>query len=128
MKRRASFCFNTCVCKYKSKKYYCWHSFTMATHLPWLFALRISHGYLPWEFAAAICRGYLPWEFAVTICHGFFVYVSKSFLVYVSKSCLYGSKPFLDASKCFLFVKYSLLMVSPFKSIWLQFTNEKHYF
>ena len=146
MKRRASFCFKTCVWKYKSKKYYCWHSFTVATHLPWLFAVKICRGYLPqlfavaicrgnltwlfavgichgylqWLFAVGICRSYLPWEFAVAICRenllglfavGFFVYVSKSFLVCVSKSCLYGSKPFLDMSKSFLFVKCSLLMV-----------------
>ena len=141
MKRSASFCFKTCVWSYKSKKYYCWHSFTVATHLPWLFAVKICRVYLPWEFVAAICRsylswlfavgiyrGYLPWEFTVANCHGnlpqlfavriccdylqwVFADVSKSFLVYVSKSCLYGNKPFLDVSKSFLFVKCSLLMV-----------------
>ena len=48
------------------------------------------------EFAARICRGYLPREFAAGICRGYlpFVFVSKSFSVYVSKSCLYESKPF----------------------------------
>ena len=35
------------------------------------------------------------WEFAVGICRGVFVYISESFFVYVSKSCLYGGKPFL---------------------------------
>ena len=121
MKRSASFCFKTCAWSYKSKKYYCWHSFTVATHLPWLFAVAICRSYLPWEFAVGICRSYLPWEFTVANCHEnlpqlfavriccdylpwVFVYVSKSFLVYVSKSCLYGSKSFL-------FVKCSLLMV-----------------
>ena len=53
---------------------------------------------LPWLFAAGICRGYLPREFAIAICLGFFVYVSESFFVCVSKSCLYGSKPFLYLS------------------------------
>ena len=104
----------------------------MATHLPWLFAVKICRGYLSQLFAVGICRGHLPWEFAAAICRGNsprlltaaicrenllwlfavgFVYASKSFLVYVSKSCLYGSKPFLDVSKSFLFVKCSLLMV-----------------
>ena len=81
----------------------------MATHLPWLFPVKICRGYLrsylpwelavaicrgnlPWLFAVGICRGYLPWEFAVAICRWIFLYVSKSFLVYVSKSCLYGWK------------------------------------
>ena len=137
MKRRASFCFKTCVWKYNSKKYYCWHSFTVATHLSWLFAVKICRGYLPQLFAVAICRGsftclfavgichgylqwifavgifcsYLPWEFAGAICRGFFLYVSKSSLVCASKFCLYGSKPFLDVRKSFLFVKCSLLKV-----------------
>ena len=66
---------------------------------------------LPWEFAVAICRRILPWEFAAGICRGFFVFVSKTFFVYVSKSCLYGSKPFLHVSKTFLFVRFSLLTV-----------------
>ena len=100
-------------------------------NLPHLFAVGIC-GYLPQLFAVAICRGnlpgYLPWEFTLANCHEnlpqliavriccdylpwVFVYVSKSFLVYVSKSCLYGSKPFLDVSKSFLFVKCPLLMV-----------------
>ena len=65
MKRRASFCFKTCVWKYKSKKYYCWHSFTVATHLPWLFAVKICRGYLPQLFAVGICRGYLLRDFCI---------------------------------------------------------------
>ena len=110
--------------KCKSKKYYCWHSFTVATHLPrlaicsenlpWLFATDICRSYLPWLFAVVMCRKYLPqpfavgihrryfpWKFAVTFCRGIFVYVSKSFFVYVSKSCLYGCKRFLDVSETF---------------------------
>ena len=98
MKRRASFCFKTCVWKYKSKKYYCWHSFTVATHLPWLFPVKICGGYLPqlfavgicrnylpWEFAVRICRGYLPWEFAVRICCG---YLPRDFCI--CKQILFG--------------------------------------
>ena len=125
---------HTSVWKYKSKKYYCWHSFTVVTHLPrlaicsenlpWLFAADICRSYLPWLFAVVMCREYLsqpfavgirrrylPWEFAVTFCRGIFVYVSKSFFVYVGKSCLYGSKCFLDVSETFLFVRFSLLMM-----------------
>ena len=71
MKRRASFCFKTCVWRYKSKKYCCWHSFTVATHLPWLFAVAICRSYLPWLFAEGICRSYLSWEFVVGICCGY---------------------------------------------------------
>ena len=77
----------------------------------WEFAVGICRGYLPQEFAAGICRGYLPWEFAVAIGRGFFVYVSEYFFVYVNKSCLYGSKPFLYASKTFWFVRFCLLTV-----------------
>ena len=73
--------------------------------------LRICPGYLPQEFAVAICRRNLPWEFAVAICRGFFVYVSESFFVNVSKSCLYGSKPFLYVSKIFWFIRFSLSTV-----------------
>ena len=86
--------------------------------------LRICRGYLPQEIAAGICRGNLPqvfavaiccqnlpWEFAVAIFRGFFVYTSQSFFVYVSKSCLYGGKPFLYVCKTFWFVRFSLLTV-----------------
>ena len=86
--------------------------------------LRICRGYLPQEIAAGICRGNLPqvfavaiccqnlpWEFAVAIFRGFFVYTSQSFFVYVSKSCLYGGKPFLYVFKTFWFVRFSLLTV-----------------
>ena len=87
--------------------------------------LRICRGNLPRQFTAGICRGYLPWEFAVgicrenlpRICRGYlpwvFVYASKSFFIYVSKSCLYGSKPFLYARKT-LFVRFFLLTQFPF--------------
>ena len=111
MKRRASFCFKTCVWKYNSKKYYCWHSFTVATHLSWLFAVKICRGYLPQLFAVAICRGsftclfavgichgylqwifavgifrsYLPWEFAVRICWGYLPWV-----FFICKQILFG--------------------------------------
>ena len=66
--------------------------------------LRICCGNLPREFAAGICRGYLLQEFAVAICCenlpqefavGFFVFIREFFFVYVSKSCLYGGKPFI---------------------------------
>ena len=77
--------------------------------LPWEFAARICRGYLSREFTTGICRGNLPREFAVAICRGFFVFASKSFFVYVRKSCLYESKPFLYVSKTFLFVKFSSL-------------------
>ena len=87
-------------------------------NLPWLFTVNICRSYLRWEFAAANCRGNLSWPFAVRICRGhlpcIFVYVRKSFFVYVSKSCLYGSKPFLDVSESFLFVRFSLLMMFHF--------------
>ena len=55
----------------------------------------------------------LPQEFAVPICRGhfLFVFVIKSFFVYVSKSCLYERKPFLYVSKSFLFVRFTLLTV-----------------
>ena len=66
---------------------------------------------LRWLFAARICCRYLPWEFTAGICRGFFVYTSESFFVYVSKSCLYGGKPFLYVCKTFLFVRFSLLTV-----------------
>ena len=72
---------------------------------------RICCGNLPWLFAAGICRRNLPWEFAAAVCRGIFVFVRKSFFVYVSKSCLYGSKPFLYVSKTCLFVRFSLLTV-----------------
>ena len=58
-----------------------------------------------------VCRGNLPQEFAVAICSGLFVFVSKSFFVYVSKSCSYGSKSFLYVSQTFLFMRFSLLTV-----------------
>ena len=79
--------------------------------LPWLFAERICRNNLSWEFATRICHGYLPREFAVAICRGFFVFVSKSIFVYVRKSCLHGSKPFLYLSKFFLSVRFCLLTV-----------------
>ena len=90
-------------------------------NLPWLFTARIGRSTLPWQFAAGICHGYSPrefssgiccgnlvqkfavaicrenlmQEFAVAISSGFFAFARKYFFVYVSKSCLYGSKPFL---------------------------------
>ena len=51
------------------------------------------------------------WQFAVAICRRFFVYIRESFFVYVSKSCLYGGKPFLYVCKTFWFVRFSLLTV-----------------
>ena len=69
-------------------------------YLPSLFAARSCRRILPWEsrrrnlpwlFAVRICRKNLPWKFATDICRGFFVFFSKSFFVYVNKSCLYGS-------------------------------------
>ena len=63
------------------------------------------------EFAVAICRENMPQEFAEAICCGFFVFISKSSFVYVSKSCFYQSRAFLYVSKTFLFVKFSLLTV-----------------
>ena len=76
-------------------------------NLPWEFDVAICRRNLPWEFAAGICRGYLPWEFAL----GFFVYISESFFVYASKSCLYGDKLFLYVCKTCWFVRFSLLTV-----------------
>ena len=84
-------------------------------YLPSLFAARSCRRILPWEsrrrnlpwlFAVRICRKNLPWKFATAICRGFFVFLSKSFFVYVNKSCLYGSKSFLCVSKTFLFVRF----------------------
>ena len=80
-------------------------------NLPWLFAAKICRRILPWKFAAGICSGNVPQKFAVAICCGFFVFLSKSFFVYASKSCLYRSKPFWCLSKMFLFVRFSLLAV-----------------
>ena len=80
-------------------------------NLPWGFAAGICRGNLPQVFAVAICCQNLPWEFAVAIFRGFFVYTSQSFFVYVSKSCLYGGKPFLYVCKTFWFVRFSLLTV-----------------
>ena len=82
----------------------------------WGFVVGICRGYLPQEFAAAFCREKLPWEFAAEICRGylpwvFFVYISESFFVYVSKSCLHGGKPFSYVCKNFWFVRFSLLTV-----------------
>ena len=77
----------------------------------WEFAVAICRKKLPQEFAVAICCQNLPWEFAVAIFRGFFVYTSQSFFVYVSKSCLYGGKPFLYVCKTFWFVRFSLLTV-----------------
>ena len=51
--------------------------------------LRICRGNLPREFAVGICRRNLPWEFAVAICRRFFVYISESFFVYLSKNLVY---------------------------------------
>ena len=79
--------------------------------LPWVFGAAVCRGNLPPLFAVGICRDYLPWLFSVVICREVFVNVSKSFFVYVSKSCLYGSKPFLDVSETFLFMRFSLLMM-----------------
>ena len=53
------------------------------------------------EFVVGICRWNLPQEFVLAICCGLFIFVSKSFLVYASNSCLYGSKLFLYVSKTF---------------------------
>ena len=71
---------HTSVWKYKSKKYYCWHSFTVVTHLPrlaicsenlpWLFAADICRSYLPWLFAVVMCSENLPWVFVAAICRG----------------------------------------------------------
>ena len=74
---------------------------------------RICRENLPQEFAVAICRENLPQQFAVGICRGYlpFVFVRKSFYLYVSKPCLYESKAFLYMSKTFLFVRFSLLTV-----------------
>ena len=77
------------------------------------FAVGICLRNLPWEFAARICRDYLSQEFAVAICRAYLpvAFVSKSFFVYVHRSCLYENKPFLYVSKTFLFVIFSLLTV-----------------
>ena len=83
------------------------------------FAARICRANLPQQFAVAICRenmpqefaGYLLREFAVAICRGIFVFVSKFFLVYVTKSCFYESKPFSYVSKTFLLLRFSLSAV-----------------
>ena len=72
----------------------------------WEIAAGICCGYLPREFATGICRGCLPWEFA-----GFFVFTSKFFFVYVSKSCLNGGKPFLYMSKTFWFERFFYLLL-----------------
>ena len=84
------------------------------------FAEEICRRNLPWLFPARICRENLPQEFAVAIClenllspfcRGFFVYINESFFVYMSKSCLYGGKPFSYVCKTFWFVTFSLLTV-----------------
>ena len=77
------------------------------------FAMAICCENLPQEFAVGICCKNLLWLFASRICHGYlpFVFVSNSFFVYVSKSCLYESKPFLHVGKTFLFVRFSSLTV-----------------
>ena len=80
-------------------------------NLLWPFAAGICCGYLPPEFSVGICRRNLQWGFAVTICREFFVYITESFLLYVSKSCLYRGKPFLYLGKTFWFVRFSLLTV-----------------
>ena len=80
---------------------------------------RICRKNLPCKFAVQICRanlpqgfaGYLLREFAVAICRGIFVFVSKFFLVYVTKSCFYESKPFSYVSKTFLLLRFSLSAV-----------------
>ena len=89
-----------------------------ALHI-WEFAARICRANLPQQFAVAICRenmpqefaGYLLREFAVAICRGIFVFVSKFFFVYVTKSCFYESKPFSYVSKTFLLLRFSLSAV-----------------
>ena len=109
-------------------------SFTPSSVLHiWEFAAGICRGYLPQEFAAGICRGDLPQEFAVRICRrnllwvfatricrrnlpwlfsvGFCIYKAILFFVYLSKSCLYGGKPFLYVCKTFWFVRFFLLTV-----------------
>ena len=67
---------------------------------------------LPQEFVVGICCGNLPQKFAVAICRGFFVFVSESFFVNVSKSCLYGSKPFFICEQIF-----SICEISFFDSV-----------
>ena len=87
--------------------------------LPQEFAVAICRGNLQQEFAVGICRRNLSQEFAVAICREnlqqefavafcrenlpwvFFECVREFFFVYVSKSCLYGSKPLLYVSKTF---------------------------
>ena len=49
--------------------------------------LRICRGYLRGEFAVGICRRNLPWVFCI--------YMRILFRI-MSKSCLYGSKPFVQ--------------------------------
>ena len=128
MKRRASFCFKTCVWKYKSKKYCYWHSFTVATHLPWLFAVAICRGNLPQLFVVGICCGYLPWEFVVAICCRNLLWliaariccaclqsvfcICKQILFGICKQILFiWKQTFFRWSKSFLFMKCSLLKV-----------------
>ena len=77
----------------------------------WEFSMGICRGYFPREFAVGICRRNLPWELAVAIYRGFFVYICESFFVYMSKSCLYGDKPFVYVCKTFWFMRFSLLTV-----------------
>ena len=82
-------------------------------YLPQGFAVGICRKNLSWLFVAGICRSYLSQKFAVAVCRGYltFVFVSKSFyFVYVIKSCLNESKPFLYVGKT-LFVIFSLLVV-----------------
>ena len=77
-------------------------------NLPWEFDVRICRSYLPQEFIVRTCRGNLLWIFTVKICHGYLSWVfcicKQNLFLYVSKSCLYGTKPFL-------FVRFSLLTV-----------------
>ena len=75
------------------------HSFCFVTYFLLIFTREAlpKGGLLHTIFCIAylrIFRGYLPWVF---------VYISESFFVYVSKSCLYGSgsKHFLYVSKTF---------------------------
>ena len=62
-----------------------------------LFILGIFCMHLTWLFAERICRGNLLLVF--------FVYVRESFFVYVSKSCLYGSRPLFICEQNFLIRK-----------------------
>ena len=72
-------------------------------NLPWEFAVGICCGYLLPEFAVGICRVYFPWVFCI--------YKAILYFVYLSKSCLYGGKPFLYVCKTFWFVRFFLLTV-----------------